>query len=421
MLNRRSFLASATAGLLMPRPTRAASAGTERKFLFVFCNGGWDTTKVLTPMFGNPNVDTDADATSTVVNGITFADSPVRPAVRTFFEGYGDRCCVINGMEVRSITHERCRRIILTGGTETGRDDWGSTLAANSAADLLTPYLVIVGNSFTDRYTSEVVRVGSDGQLPRLLDGSALTMSDVPIIPPGTSTQALSDAFVRERTAAWAARAGAGRRQRFGSQLSTTLGQLDTLQGMAGTLSLVAVDDGCNRDTASDAAIAFDCFEAGIARCAMVRNDGWCQYGWDTHSDNQMQDTHYEQLFGYLAEMLADLDGRTALDGSPLADSVTIVLMSEMGRTPRINAGNGRDHWTYTSAMLIGSGIRGGQVLGAMDDDFLGRPMDLGTGEPTDSGTRIVPGHLGATLLALGDIDPGDEGVTESPIEAALV
>lgn len=418
-MNRRTFLTLASAGLLLPRVGRAAG-GNDRKFLFICADGGWDTTKVFTPSFHNPRVDVDADATSATLNGITFADSPVRPAVRTFFERHGSRACVINGMEIRSIAHERCRRILLTGTSETGRDDWGATLGARGGAGLLAPHLVVYGASFTDQYTSAVVRVGSDGQLPRLLDGTALSESDLLFSAPSAATQALADARVRERTAAWASAAGRGRPRRFGDGYATALDQVDALAALAGTLDLSVVDDGCNRDTASDAAVALDCFERDIARCAMIRNDGWCSVGWDTHSQNDTQDRHYEMLFDYLNGILADLDTRTASDGSPLADKVTIVLISEMGRTPTVNDAAGRDHWTYTSAMLVGAGVRGGQVIGELDADFLGRPVDLASGEATDSGTRLLPGHLGATLLALGDIDPADEGILDAPIEAAL-
>lgn len=264
------------------------------------------------------------------------------------------------------------------------------------------------------------MRVGSNGQLPVLLDGSALTtMSDRVVAPPTASTTARVDQFVRDRAAAYTA-AATGRRARYGELYGSALGQLDALAELGGELSLLAELDGCNRHTAQDCAIAFSCFERGISRCAMVRNVGWCEYGWDTHSANNLQDTHYEQLFGYLDQVMVDLDSRTAEDGSPLRDHVTIVLMSEMGRTPRLNTASGRDHWTYTSAMLIGAGVAGGRVIGGMSDVYAGRPVDLVSGEPDDAGTPLVPGNLGATLLALADIDPMDQGVVEEPILAAL-
>ena len=42
--------------------------------------------------------------------------------------------------------------------------------------------------------------------------------------------------------------------------------------------------------------------------------------------------------------------------------------MSDFGRTPKVNANAGRDHWTFCYSMLFsGAGIRGGTVYGASD------------------------------------------------------
>ena len=40
-----------------------------------------------------------------------------------FFEQYGDRTAVVNGMEVRSVTHERCRELVFTGYGDGATDD----------------------------------------------------------------------------------------------------------------------------------------------------------------------------------------------------------------------------------------------------------------------------------------------------------
>jgi hypothetical protein len=64
---------------------------------------------------------------------------------------------------------------------------------------------------------------------------------------------------------------------------------------------------------------------------------------------------------GYTA-LLDDLAGRGLL-GETL-----VVAVGEFGRTPKINATQGRDHWGMCqSALLVGGGIRGGQVYGASD------------------------------------------------------
>jgi hypothetical protein len=84
---------------------------------------------------------------------------------------------------------------------------------------------------------------------------------------------------------------------------------------------------------------------------------------WDTHAyhyrgiEAQMPD--FDRAF---AGMIADLDRRGML-GRTL-----VVVNSEFGRTPKVNAGGGRDHWPRVfSIVLAGGGIKPGQVYGASD------------------------------------------------------
>ena len=53
-----------------------------------------------------------------------------------------------------------------------------------------------------------------------------------------------------------------------------------------------------------------------------------------------------------------------------LLESTLVVWMGEFGRTPKINAKAGRDHWPQNwCAVLAGGGIRGGQAIGATDQN----------------------------------------------------
>ncbi len=68
----------------------------------------------------------------------------------------------------------------------------------------------------------------------------------------------------------------------------------------------------------------------------------------------------YDQAFSGLMQ---DLDDRGILD------ETLVVVMSDMGRTPKINKNAGRDHWTFCySVMLAGAGIRGGTAYGTSDE-----------------------------------------------------
>lgn len=84
---------------------------------------------------------------------------------------------------------------------------------------------------------------------------------------------------------------------------------------------------------------------------------------WDTHAfhyngiQNQMP-----VLDIALAGLISDLDQRGMLD------STLVVVNSEFGRTPKVNAGGGRDHWPRVfSILMAGGGIKRGQVYGESD------------------------------------------------------
>ena len=56
------------------------------------------------------------------------------------------------------------------------------------------------------------------------------------------------------------------------------------------------------------------------------------------------------------------------LEQRGLLDDTLVVMMGEMGRTPRVNAQAGRDHWSMAQSILFaGGGTKPGQVIGATD------------------------------------------------------
>ena len=83
-------------------------------------------------------------------------------------------------------------------------------------------------------------------------------------------------------------------------------------------------------------------------------------YHWDTHGDNfNMHRVMVPQVDRPFAALINDLDDRGLLDHT------LVVLMSEFGRTPKINSRLGRDHWPEAwSVMLAGLGLKPGLVAG---------------------------------------------------------
>ncbi len=85
--------------------------------------------------------------------------------------------------------------------------------------------------------------------------------------------------------------------------------------------------------------------------------------GWDTHDDNFSRTRERNEMIdGPMAHLVTDLRERGMLRRT------LVIWMGEFGRTPRINARAGRDHYPRAfNIALAGGGIRGGQVIGKTD------------------------------------------------------
>jgi hypothetical protein len=119
----------------------------------------------------------------------------------------------------------------------------------------------------------------------------------------------------------------------------------------------------------SSALIARQLVQAGVRFVNVSWDTYWerlkAQYeGWDTHHRNFPIYRDYNLPYFDLtcSALLEDLQEHGLLD------ETLVVMLSEMGRTPKINKDGGRDHWTYCySVFFAGAGIRGGTIHGASD------------------------------------------------------
>jgi hypothetical protein len=97
---------------------------------------------------------------------------------------------------------------------------------------------------------------------------------------------------------------------------------------------------------------------------------------WDTHGNNfkTLGDRNLPGLDQAMSALIEDLDSQGMLD------DVSIVMWGEFGRTPRVNARAGRDHWPRLAmAFMAGGGIRGGQAVGASN-----RKAEVAESRPVD-------------------------------------
>lgn len=114
---------------------------------------------------------------------------------------------------------------------------------------------------------------------------------------------------------------------------------------------------------------------------------------WDTHSNNfkLLRNFNLPVLDKYYPTLIDDLADRGLLD------TTLVVLMGEMGRTPKVNRNaGGRDHWTQCGFIVLsGGGTRRGAVVGK-SDKHAAWPTD----RPVSSADHV------ATVYQLLGIDP---------------
>lgn len=115
-------------------------------------------------------------------------------------------------------------------------------------------------------------------------------------------------------------------------------------------------------------------------------------HAYDMHENNfnMLRNVNFPVLDRGVPALVQDLESRGLLD------STLVIVMGEMGRSPRVNARAGRDHWPQCGfSLLFGGGIKAGTVHGATDK-IAAYPIS----------NKIHPADLVATVYHLLGIDP---------------
>jgi hypothetical protein len=399
---RRNFLKGAgaalagSAALTMPWQARAQYQGRERKFLFFWAGGGWDTTTIFDPQFDTDGVDMDPDTVAQTIGGLTFTGGEARLQTERYMARWGQYTSIVNGVNVHSVGHDSATQFVLTGTSASSYSDWPTLLAANGKYEYPLPHVVFSGPSFPGTNGASVVRAGG-GTLLELIDGSIIGRADrgAPLPPPPADSQI--DAFVHQRITEYAAKqTGIGRRRAEG-----LVSNMERSMELEGRRFEAGLDD-LGNNVLDQAVKAAELFRLGLSRCAMIRIPG----GYDTHGDQLSQGVMQDNWMGVLDELMDYLSRTPGHTSEYLLDETTIVGMSEFGRTPKLNGGGGKDHWPYCSFLVAGAGVNGNRMIGKTDGGLIAESIDYSTGLPSGNGDLINIENLGVALLKIGQLDP---------------
>jgi uncharacterized protein (DUF1501 family) len=156
---------------------------------------------------------------------------------------------------------------------------------------------------------------------------------------------------------------------------------------------------------------------AGTAAKFLARADGprigaLAFNGWDTHIDEGADS-------GRLATLLGALDGAIVAVEKSMGEvwrETVVAVMTEFGRTARINGTNGTDHGTGTIALLAGGALKGGRVIAdwpGLNNADLHEGRDLAATTDLRAVLKgLLKDHLRVTDQALvATVFPGSAGV----------
>jgi len=358
----------------MTNAKAAEGGGKAKSVILIFCSGGMTH---LDTFDGHNKSTTLEDPISTNVEGIRLGKQMTNLAKKA------DKIAIVNSMMSTNGAHDQGRYIMRTAYEKR------ATIVHPTVGPFAQELLGKRGEILPDS-----VVIGASTSNAGYLDPS---LSPLPIADPSggvPNTELLTDATRFERRMEIANKLG----QQFVSKYKyngpkSYVEYYDQATQLLSSNELEAFDISgeSNREAYGMGRIGQGCL---LARRLVERgvrvvevNTG----GFDMHEGiDQRLDDVISPLDQALATLITDLESKGMLD------STMIVLATEFGRTPNVNANGGRDHHPAAySTMFAGGGIVGGQVYG--ETDKMGKKVTSDPVSPADFVSTIGYG-LGVDL-----------------------
>ncbi len=397
-LSRRAMLSAGGACFawaFMPRFAQAAGA-RDMRFVTIVLRGALDGLSAVAPV-GDPNyadlhgalaLSATGDHAALPLDGF-FALNPAMPNVARLF-GAG-QAAIVHAVSTgyRERSHFDGQDVLESGYPGPGRTESGWLNRA------------ILGLPRGERIAQSGLAVGAVS--PLVMRGGAPVLGWAPSVVP-TADEELSrrvlDLYTqRDPVLAASLREGLETDRMATMAQTKGPGGADTTKGMRlaaeGAAKLLAADGGPRI-----AALAFD--------------------GWDTHVNEGGATGRLAQLLGGLDDALKAFE--TGL-GEHWKDTAVIVV-TEFGRTARINGTVGTDHGTGTVAFLVGGAVKGGRVIADWPGLTSAQLYDGRDLNPTLDLRAVLKGVLadqwGLSGQALGkDVFPDSAGI--KPFQGLIV
>ncbi|MDJ0910423.1 MAG: DUF1501 domain-containing protein [Woeseiaceae bacterium] len=335
-MDRRRFLTAAGLGCAaMTLPTLSfASASTEKRLVLVILRGAMDGLALAAP-YADPDYTRLRGELALAAPGGEGGTLPLdgtfglHPAFETLHSLYRDgEAAVVHAVAspYRERSHFDGQDILENGGSSVGllRDGW------------LNRALEPLGGSLGDERAIALAQ-----NTPLILRGENSVMSWAPSRLPHASDSTLdrlADLYADDEF--------------FATRLTQAMSSQEIAEGADSMQSRQRGDAAALRSAAASAA-RFLTTDGGPS-IAVVEVGGW-----DTHANQGSSN-------GQLANRFAALDGGLLELKRELGETwsnTVVAVVTEFGRTVRVNGTRGTDHGTGTAAVLTGGAVDGGRVI----------------------------------------------------------
>ena len=418
-MDRRKFLSIASlAGLAVASSSASGRPGTITKqptplfesykgplYIMVNAGGGWDPTSLCDPKGSRSEDDPEAmnrsfrtEDIGKTASGIRYAPlgNEERPnAFRDFFEKHDKELLILNGVDMATNGHDTGSRHVWSGRLAEGYPSFAALVAAVHGRDLAMSYLSFGGYDDTQGQVART-RSGNTQALARIAYPDRINPDDEAALFHSGNAAAAILAAQNARKDRLLAKEQLPRVQRaVGVMYASRTGsnELKKLQQY-----LPEELDNSGNGLIRQIQVAMAAYKAGIT-VAVNLDIG----GFDTHGDHDAN--HIPRLLQVLDGL--DFIGQEA-ERQGIGGNYVVMAGSDFGRTPGYNDTNGKDHWSVSSVIAFGKGIRGGRVLGGTDERHNVLNVDPKTALPSEKGIRMEPKHIHQNLRRLAGIAEDD-------------
>ncbi|MDF1877727.1 DUF1501 domain-containing protein [Sulfurimonas sp. SAG-AH-194-L11] len=412
---RRNFLkyTSVVVAMALYPNTLQASTDTAPLWIFIQASGGWDPTSFCDPKgYLEKDLDSNLNPTSAAMNrsfaNADIATSTSAPAIKyapirgrddnnvdyefsTFFDRYGSELLVVNGIDTQTNGHDSGRRYMMSGKLSEGYPALSALIAGISMP--ASPLAFITGGGYDETF----------GVVAGTRLNNMRAINELAFVNRYDDTRNYFHQNDFERLQA----ANAARTQRtISNQNLESIKKLAQQYGLAhsGSNELEKLveflpDDinthpDRNNTVFSQGRFAMAGYKAGLTASVNINISGF-----DTHGNHDA--SHIPRLARLLKGV--DLLKQEALNQG-ISDNVIFVMGSEFGRTPGYNGGNGKDHWSVSSMMFMGKGIRGGRVIGSSTHGHDAQKINATTLVEDESGIYITYAHINKAMRKFAQI-----------------